>query len=193
MKWTIALLSIIALWGWRGTVEASEIMCPADAVLDRLLSHGDMFIGEVHGTVESPKLIRCLVERALPRAKEPVIVSLELPGMARDRGSLHWRAVRDGRSSEAMWSLLEFLVEKEHQGSIRLHFQRGNPAPSDVDLDEYSGLALKELVKEGLVIAFAGNFHSSRETPAWNPGVKPAGTYVGSDIAHIRIEAVEAG
>lgn len=161
--------------------------------LDRLLSHGDLFIGEVHGTVESPRLMQCLVERALPRVNETVIVSLELSERARDSGSLHWRDIRDGRSSAAMWSLLEFLVQKEREGALRLHFQHGGQVPAGMSIDEYSGMALKTLVKEGFVIALAGNFHSSRAIEPRRPGIAPAGTYVGSDITHIRIESVEAG
>lgn len=44
---------------------AQPAACVDDAVLEELLAFGDLFLGEVHGTVESPQLVQCLVDRAL--------------------------------------------------------------------------------------------------------------------------------
>lgn len=192
MRWRFAFVSAVVLLCWNGIVWSSDRDCPSNAVLDRLLDFGDLIFGEVHGTVESPQFMQCVVERAVQREIEPS----SFPWSFRKRRASQTRSsgpVKDGRASVAMWSLLEFLVRKEEEGALRVHFQHSKLTPDVVDIDEHVGLELKQLVKEGRVIALAGNYHSSREAVAWHPSVKPAGMYVGSAITHIRIEAARDG
>ena len=80
--------------------------------LDDYVEQGrDLLIGELHGTAESPALVRCLVLTALKRGGEPLVVSLEHTPGARDLGSEAWKS-NDGRSSIAMWELASFLFEQ---------------------------------------------------------------------------------
>lgn len=145
--------------------KAQPADCVDDVLLDELLAFGDLFLGEVHGTVESPQLVQCLVERALESVTEPVIVSLELSELARDPGSPLWRIEEgreDGRTSEAMYALVQDLVGKEQQGRIELHFQFGIGGRGSA---ESIGLELKALAERGRVIAYAGNAHSMKRIP----------------------------
>src|SRR4029079_3591029 len=120
------LVVIFAGLGACLSVEASEPGCPPTK-LDELVGRGqDLYFGELHGTVESPALIKCLVMVALRAKHEPLIVSLEQEPQRRDPASDLWSG-KDGRSSQAMWELTQFLLEKEKQGLLTLHQQLGGP------------------------------------------------------------------
>jgi len=176
-------------------VHAQPAACPDEALLEQLLSFGDLFLGEIHGTVETPKLVQCLVERALQNPGEPVIVSVEQSELARDAGSPIWKhddsGREDGRSSEAMFALVMDLVDKEREGLIKLHFQHGGLSRPSA---EAIGLELKDLSERGLVIALAGGAHSMKNVPAGSPlAVLQEGPHVGPNFTHINIGTAGGG
>ncbi|HTQ99585.1 MAG TPA: hypothetical protein VMH83_06325, partial [Candidatus Acidoferrum sp.] len=69
----------------------AQVPCPPEASLDKLLAFGSLFLGELHGTTETPQLVRCLVDRALVTSQQKLIVSLELEGDVRDPDSYSWQ------------------------------------------------------------------------------------------------------
>ncbi len=182
---------------------APVFACPPDSTLDTLLEHKALVIGEIHGTVETPAFFQCLVERALVSIDEPLTVSLELASSARDPSSSFWSG-EDGRSSQAMWQLVQFLKEQEQLGKLSLHLQLEKPvfnsfeeakAYSD-DWERHRGIAIKELAARGRVIALMGNAHSMRDPGKFEgiPGeLFMAGYYMGSEVTRVAVENVEDG
>jgi hypothetical protein len=171
---------------------ADTLECPAHDSLDRLLNLGDLYLGEIHGTVEAPALLHCLVERALVRTNEDITVSLELPEKARDRNNAFWRGV-DGRSSQAMWSLVAYLEAQEAKGRLKLHFQITSPPFVGADFDRRTGQVLAQLARDSLLIALSGNAHNRREPFPFNPNGTTAGMFVGRDVKTVDVEAIEGG
>jgi hypothetical protein len=203
MKYVLKLSASFALL----VIHASAHACPADASLDRLLSHRALVIGDVHGTVETPRFFRCLIERALATSDEPLTVSLELEPQRFDLNSKLWDG-RDGRTSEAMWQLTRFLLDQKEQGKLSLHSQFQKPVSDAIHGDgaqqggqsgrseEFRGLAIKELAQRGRVIALMGNAHANRD-PMKFEGMPEefvmAGHYMGPDVTRVRIETIEDG
>lgn len=185
MKLALGLLFLLA---------ASPVIhagtCPADAMLQRITGLGNVYIGELHGTQESPAFLRCLVDYEIAHGVKPLTVSVEFAESARDMNAPDWQA-HDGRTSVAMASLMQWLMAEETRGYIRLHFQRGKVDAND-DFDRRVGEALRDLATNGHVIAYSGNFHNMKVAP---PGlnVVPAGAYVGPAFTHIAIVDVNGG
>lgn len=174
-------------------VAAQPAACVDETLLDSLLAFGDLFLGETHGTVESPQLVQCLVERALANAGEPIIVSLEQSVLARDPASPEWKnqeGREDGRTSQAMFALVQALVGKEEAGRIELHFQIGIGGRESA---EAIGLELKALAERGRVIAYAGNAHSMKSIPPGADMPRQEGFYVGPTFTHIVIRSANGG
>ena len=57
MKSTLGLLCLLAACP---AIRAEA--CPGDAILQRITAMGSVYIGELHGTQESPVFVRCLVD-----------------------------------------------------------------------------------------------------------------------------------
>lgn len=165
-------------------------VCPGDPMLRRITDMGNVYIGELHGTQESPAFLRCLVSYEIAHGVKPLTVSVEFAESARDMNAPDWRA-NDGRTSVAMASLLQWLMAEETRGHINLHFQRGKVDSVD-DFDHRVGVAIRELATKGHVIAYSGNFHNMKVAP---PGINvvPAGAYVGPAFTHIAIVDVNGG
>lgn len=175
-----------------GAVEPMQI-CDSNQLTKLATSGHDLYIGEIHGTVETPKLVRCLVEKILHAQHEPLTVSLEMPESARDLKSQFWFG-DDGRSSKAMWSLVEFLLYQEHQGYLALHFQDTPEVMKNASTnigEEIIGNALNSISNNGQLLAFGGSFHSGKAPFSFAPDLKPAGMFVGSSVTHVYIEAIE--
>jgi hypothetical protein len=185
MKSTLGLLLLIA-----ASPVAHAKACPADAMLQRITGMGNVYIGELHGTQESPAFLRCLVAYEIAHHVKSLTVSVEFAESARDMNAPDWRA-NDGRTSVAMASLLQWLMAEEARGHLSLHFQRGKVDSND-DFDHRVGDALRGLATKGHVIAYSGNFHNMKVAP---PGlnVVPAGAYVGPTFTHIAIVDVNGG
>jgi len=142
-----------------------------------------VFIGELHGSNETPAAFRNLVCDAIAKGRH-VTVALERPSSeqaalddmlaARDLSKaresllqLHdWKDVLDGRSSEAMLRLLVSLRElRKLQPDLKvIAFDApyaGPPAPGP--RDEAMGralLALRPTKPNGLVLILTGNLHA---------------------------------
>ncbi len=176
-------------------VEASPVStgaCPTKASLARLSALGSVYIGEMHGTNESPRLLECLVDYEVAAGIHPLTVSLELQPFARDTKSLVWSG-QDGRASKAMAHLVDHLETLERSGAIALNFQLPDyPVPARVD--EKIGNELRELAGKGRVIAYGGNFHAQRRQ-VMLPGVttRPAGSYMGQAIKNVLIDSTGPG
>jgi hypothetical protein len=167
-------------------------MCPSDTSLDSILDLGSVYVGEMHGTAQSPGLVRCLVKRATQRYSSPFTVSLELPDTSRNGQSEFWTGT-DGRSSEAMWNLVQFLLPLEAEGKIHLHFQEGS-GPRGPDFEQHVGEALRDIASHEKLIAYGGNLHAMRDAPeGLSHKIVPAGTFTGPAVKHVLISTVEGG
>jgi hypothetical protein len=155
----------------------------------------DLYLGEMHGTAETPVLLRCLVIAALERKGEPLIVSLEQQPNARDLQGDAWRG-QDGRGSAAMWELTSFLLEQEKRGRLTLHQHVPTVFDNPFDPAAYErrmGSPLRDLARRGLLIVLSGNAHS-RNAPLPMPSpYDPAGMYAGPDLIHVDIESASGG
>lgn len=179
--------------------------CPHDALTELVQQGKDLYLGELHGTVEAPALLRCLVLVALDNSairdhEQALIVSLEQLPVAREPNGEAWRG-NDGRGSEAMWNLTQFLLSQEKAGRLQLHQQLQPPTPrpgesspvfDPVDYERAMGAPLKDLAARGQLIALSGNAHSRIERL---PGLNydPAGIYAGREIVHVDLRSVADG
>lgn len=155
----------------------------------------DLYLGEGHGTFETPALVQCLVIAALERKGEPLIVSLEQQPSARDLQGDAWRG-QDGRGSIAMWELTKFLLEQEKLGRLTLHQHAPTVFDNPFDPAAYErrmGTPLLELAKRGLLLALSGNYHSRNAPIPMSPPYDPAGMYAGPDVMHIDVESASGG
>jgi hypothetical protein len=184
-------------------VLAAAEACPVTPLDDFIRRGQDVYLGEGHGTVESPALVRCLVIVAMERRKERLIVSLEQVPTARDPEGEAWRGT-DGRGSEAMWNLTRFLLEQEKAGRLELHLQLSFPiafvpgtTPPQFDAAAYErniGTPLREFAARGQLIALSGNMHSRQDRiPLPQFSYDPAGSYVGPDVVHVDLEPGAGG
>lgn len=196
----LALTVVIILISYVTTAKASggesstvsTDACPTKSSLASLNTLGSVYIGELHGTNESPRLLECLVGYEVAAGIHPLTVSLELQPFARNTKSLVWSG-QDGRASKAMANLVDHLEYLEKRGKIVLNFQLPNyPIPARVD--EEIGTKLRKLASKGRIIAYGGNFHAQRRQ-VMLPGVsiKPAGSYMGEAIKNVLIDSTGPG
>lgn len=182
----------------RGT-HAKDADCPRTALHDFVERGQDLYLGEIHGTAEAPALVRCLVDAAVARGNERVIVSLEHDLPARDLEGETWRGT-DGRSSIAMWELMRHVIELEKAGRVELHFQLhgvvvlvGDPPRLDsVEYERRMGEPLRAFAARGQLIALSGNVHAAKE-PLPGLGCQPAGAYAGPGVTHISLMPAQGG
>lgn len=185
-------ISIFVFYFLAGVAVAEPIPdCNAKPLVDFIRSGEDVYLGELHGTVEIPQLLQCLVNVAIKtKRKDRIIVSLELRNEARNLKSDFWRGT-DGRSSEAMWSLMKNLLVLEKQGEIQLHFQRDELNISSMGnqnkIEKLMGQAMAKLAIKGQLIALSGNYHSNKEPPFYDVDFTPTGMFVGENVIHIYV------
>jgi hypothetical protein len=165
----------------------TSIECPSAQKLRPLLKLGNIYLGELHGTVESPNLVRCLTDAEVAAGAAPLFVSLELPEFARDTHNGAWGGV-DGRTSQAMMSLVDYLESLEKQGKLTLDFQLTGKEQNAVQMNKQVGEHLRGLATKGRLIALGGNLHSQRKQ-AMIPSLTfaPAGAFVGDGIKTVMI------
>lgn len=165
----------------------TSIACPSAQKLQPLLQLGNIYLGELHGTVESPNLVRCLADAEVAAGVAPLFVSLELPNFARDTGDRTWAGV-DGRTSQAMMSLVNHLEALEKQGKLTLDFQLTGKEQNAVQMNKQVGEHLRDLAAKGRLIALGGNLHSQRKQ-AMIPSLAfaPAGAFVGDGVKTVMI------
>ena len=168
--------------------------CPDDSGFQKLASFEHLYLGEAHGTQEVPQLVQCLVQSAIASKPASLAVSLEMPEDARSPDSWQWKS-QDGRASQAMWRLHQWLQAQEAAGVLKLHHQQPTGSyPDQADYEKAAGVGLNELMrKNARVIVLSGNFHSRREPIEWMPNVRPMGTYVGEGTVHVDLQALEGG
>lgn len=152
-----------------------------------------VLIGELHGTAETPAVFAELVCAAVTEANKRVLVGLEFPeaarsafetylessGTAEDRTSFlaesGWvasvRRFPDGRTSEAMWGMLERLRTLRAAGldiSVTT-FVRPNSAGNETQTPYEIGMATSLLEAADsdaydLIVALVGNIHARKST-----------------------------
>ncbi|MFG6429018.1 hypothetical protein [Roseateles sp. LYH14W] len=168
--------------------------CPEDDGFRKLASFERLYLGETHGTAEVPQLVQCLVEKAIAAQPDRLAVSLEMPEEARRPDSLFWKN-QDGRASQAMWRLHQWLLTQQTAGTLKLDYhQPTTHYPNQADYEKAGGQALNALMrKHARVIVLGGSFHSRREAFDWMPGVAPMGSYVGEGTVHVEVHARQGG
>lgn len=180
------------------TAPPTETPCPDIPGWDQVLADEAVrfvILGEIHGSNEMPAVFADAV--CLTAADRPVVVAVEQTSadqaaidtfMASEggpdarrafRGAQMWNGpMKDGRSSEAYFSLFETLRQMRHAGRISsvVAFQ-----PSRFDHDptpaEYEQ-AMAELVEAAgqsgaTVLALVGNVHAMRTQVPWQGGYMP--------------------
>lgn len=196
----LAVVSVVCL---AGPVKAQATTPPApssDCVIpENLLNGAGLYLGEMHGTQESPDLALCLVKDALARRDGPVVVSLELPADAGDAQSLFWNGT-DGRSSLAMQGLVvQLMVMTAIEPRLSVDFHAECPMsemPTDFNafVNECYGRNLVASAAKGYLIALSGNVHALRTLPAYVGGTyKPAGGYLPANVRTVDIVTVDDG
>ena len=171
----------------------TSIACPSTQKLRPLLKLGNIYLGELHGTLEPPDLVRCLADAEVAAGVAPLFISLELPYFARDTSDRTWAGV-DGRTSQAMMSLVNHLESLEKQGKLTLDFQLTGKEQNAVQMNKQVGEHLRDLAAKGRLIALGGNLHSQRKQ-AMIPSLTfaPAGAFVGDGIKTVMIVNVRDG
>jgi hypothetical protein len=166
--------------------------CPGKASLRSLAALGSVYIGEVHGTAQTPALVQCLVDLLVADKTPPFTVSLELPSSARNFEDPVWSGV-DGRTSQAMASLVKHLVVLEDQKKIAIDFQ----IKQGMDFQKFdhdNGMALRELAAKGRLIAYGGNTHAQRrQVFLQGSNIQPAGSFTGPTVVTVLIDPVADG
>jgi hypothetical protein len=168
--------------------------CPDDEGFKKLASFERVYLGEMHGTEEVPQLVQCLVQSAIAAKPASLAVSLEMPEDARQPDSWQWKS-QDGRASQAMWRLHQWLQAQEAAGVLKLHHHQPTGSyPDQADYEKAAGFSLNALMRQtARVIVLSGAFHSRREPLAWMPNMRPMGTYVGEGTVHVDVRALEGG
>lgn len=169
--------------------------CPNKDSLNSLFSKGGIYVGEAHGSNETPQFINCLVNIALEnKLNKKIIVSLELPNKARNLESPFWQQV-DGRASTAMWGLVKTLLDYENKGLINVHFQYGDGIKfkGQQELEEKLAQSIQAQLDLGFVIAYGGNFHSGLTNSKFLPNLKPAGMFLNNAVIHLAVASSNGG
>jgi len=140
-----------------------------------------VIMGERHGTAEIPSLFGNLV--CLAASSGPVVVGLEMQadqqqsldiymassGSQKDRNALlrekHWRW-RDGRASEAMLQLIEYLRRLREVGRAVSVFAFMRSADSPEGRERGMAIAWKDILASNptaKLLALVGSVHAERE------------------------------
>ena len=177
-----------------------------------------ILVGEMHGTREVPALVADLAERwSKPReengVKPALVVALEYPrseaadlnayfhsdggpeAKKRLLDSPLWsRSYQDGRSSEAMFDLIEGVRALAHNGrKVKLapFDQNAKQAKLDASRDKSMAHNLRAIVKanpSARVLALTGNYHARKSVGApWNAKHRFMGNYL-KDLAPYSID-----
>ncbi|QWT19185.1 hypothetical protein KPL74_15710 [Bacillus sp. NP157] len=187
-RWVLFLLASL------GAHAAHAAACPDPKTLDAIAKMGSVYIGEMHGTNETPAFVRCVVEHDIAKGMHPT-VALEQLSPARD---LHWPgwSQPDGRASKAMAGLIGWLDGQEKAGKLTIAWlldRATNDLPASQDKrDQYMGEDLAPLVARGLVIAYTGSAHAQK-SQHMGADVKPSGAYVADTMRHIMVAPAHDG
>lgn len=202
MNLRLSLLAVVVLGCSAQTAQVASskpLECAAPAGAEGLLTPGStIFVGELHGTKEVPASVGSLACAAL-QAGLPVRVGLEIfvedqPALdaflASDGGAAakaklleakFWtREFQDGRSSEAMLSLLDQLRALRASGKKLEVFAFDSATPSPARDAEMAKRALATLQREhaGVTILLAGNLHARKTRGGFRPDFEPMGYHL---------------
>lgn len=188
---------------------------PLAALVKQTAATGLLIIGEMHGTAEIPALVAQLAADISARKDatgkaQPVVVALEWSGhetghqaylasegTAADKARLlafrFWsKPYQDGRSSAAMFALLESVRKQARSGSpVQLATFDLNPGQPAGSRDEGMAQNLRAIVQANpgaKIIALAGNYHARQGTGApWDPQYRFMGNYL-TDLAPFSLD-----
>ncbi len=199
----LSLVAWVVCPGLGAQVDPGPVPCGQIADLPPLLQAGTvLLLGELHGTVEVPQFLTdtvCLALQAghevtvgleIPSAEEAAIAAyLKSEGSAKDRAllldSTFWqRPPKDGRTSKAMFALIEQLRRLKHAGR-----------PVKITLLDLSGAeqrdrAMANHLKRSIeasptdfFVALTGNLHNRMTRGAvWDESWEPMGYLVAADL-----------
>jgi len=184
----------------------SAIDCGRLKLPDDVLTAGGIYIGEMHGTQESPQVALCVVNQVLETHQGPVVFVFELPDAAADLSSAFWNGAdpnqTDGRSSAAMAELVMHMqaLSRSH-GNLKLVYMdncadTAGQKPEDLAAyrDACMGRTLEARSQDGYLVAYSGNFHNLRKAPAGtSAGYPPAGHFLPATIRTAAIVAYDGG
>lgn len=180
------ILTAVSLMGGTAVARTPKSTCTPVAGAGALLApEAHVVVGEVHGTVEAPRLVgelACLASR-----QGPVRVGLEIPEAERDalagylasrgtsadratllRGSFWTDRYQDGRRSQAVLALLEALrVLKHNGGDVAIEPYDGSDADNGNDRDAAMAKRLAAAfgrAPKATFVVLTGNLHA-RKTP----------------------------
>lgn len=189
-KWMIFILVVTAFNSHANTVCEGEIS-------QLIITGKNIYLGESHGTVEVPAIVKCLVEKRLALdTNKSFTVALEFRSSALDLQSDIWFGT-DGRSSAAMWDLMQYLLKLQSENKLNL-YMINDPIKFDDQFSQNNaekqrGLGLFKVIEKSQVLALSGNMHSRKSSPSFWPEMIPAGFYTQGSMVHISIEAIEDG
>ncbi len=160
-----------------------------------LLAGRGIYVGELHGTQEMPKVLACFVKQAVVQIEGPVVVSLELPPETSPAWALEWAHPSDGRTSQAMVDLINWLrTLRDKSGRVTIDYQLGcrfDGVPADPDAfgNKCMGESITASMAKGFVIAYSGTSHAARlETPT-----KRAAAFLPDSIKTVEIIVSNGG
>lgn len=170
-----------------------EFYCKNLQIEKSIFQAKGIYIGELHGTNETPKLVECIVRESIKSGK-PVIVSIEMPPCAIDEKCNFWNG-KDGRASYSMKKFVSEINELQRTSkNLEVDFMGVCYGEASQLLQEKcTGEHINSLTSKGFVIAYGGNFHAMRKSPPGLENLATAGSYVSKEIITINIGAKNGG
>lgn len=171
----------------------TEFYCNNLQIEKSIFQSKGIYIGELHGTNEAPKLVECIVRESVKTGK-PVIVSIEMPPCAIDEKCNFWNG-KDGRASYSMKNFVSVIKELQlTTENLDMDFMGVcYGEASQVLQEKCTGEHINSLTNKGFVIAYGGNFHAMRKSPSGLENLATAGSYVSKEIITINIGAKNGG
>ncbi|WP_417346266.1 hypothetical protein [Ferrimonas sp.] len=172
------------------TLTLSSHACPKlpDPVVSLLDSqhHDTLLLGEWHGTNEAPQAAFATICHQAKKLNVPLIVGLELNAedldfggdldqlTARIQASTDWQTVFDGRSSRALYHLLERLHPLVKSGEIQVVGFNHNHDPRDLRMAEN----LRPYLGQPMLV-FGGSRHTKTvHGNSWDPQSNNMGAFL---------------
>ena len=173
------------------SASAAESVTPVTGLDPFFVSGSTLLVGEVHGSAEIPQLLWSMACN-FARAGAPIVVGMEIPsleqagidrylassGSAGDRKQLldgaFWSSeFKDGRSSEAVFGLIERIRAARHRG-VSIDFQAVVDSTPGGDYDAAIARGIERVRgrnRDAVLIVSAGNNHTRVDTVAAAGGI----------------------
>lgn len=181
MKIITALFAAVLLAGCARTPENTA--CPAVEGVGQVLAAPGVFIGDMHGSTQSPAFLAALACHAIQSGR-PVIVAMEYDatdqpvldrflqtadveqGMAALTGTAHWTGNVDGRASVAMADALRRMhSDRRTPGSLKLvayDFSGADVQQRDATSARHLQALHDQAPQDAFWILFGGNVHARK-------------------------------